>query len=75
LQNFCKEGSLPTFAAFAHRKNWVAAPSVRFLQVAQFSFRVQRTSAIRGGLNWSTQHTLRTFLLASDIARSCEAVR
>jgi hypothetical protein len=27
-----------------------------------------------GDLNWSTQHTLRTSLLASDIARSCEAV-
>ncbi|MEM5477328.1 hypothetical protein, partial [Pacificibacter sp. AS14] len=26
-----------------------------------------------GDLNWSTQHTVRTSLLASDIARSCEA--
>jgi hypothetical protein len=40
-------GSQPTFAAFAHRKNWVAAPSVRFLHVAQFSLRLQRTSALR----------------------------
>ncbi|MEH6836665.1 hypothetical protein, partial [Falsihalocynthiibacter arcticus] len=40
-------GSLPTFAAFANRKNWVAAPSVRFLQVAQFSLQAQRRSEIR----------------------------
>lgn len=28
-----------------------------------------------GDLNWLTQHTRRTSLLASYIARSCEAVR
>jgi hypothetical protein len=32
-------------------------------------------SALGGDLNRSTQHTRRTSLLASDIARSCEAVR
>ncbi len=32
-------------------------------------------AAMRGDLNRSTQHTRRTSLLASDIARSCEAVR
>jgi hypothetical protein len=40
-------GSQPPFAALAHRKHWVAAPSVRFLQVAHFSLRAQRKSAIR----------------------------
>jgi hypothetical protein len=77
-----KMGSLPTFAAMAHRKNYVAALSVRFLQMTQFSLRTQRKyairptcrmsmsalgwerslemicpmAALRGGLNWSTQH-------------------
>jgi hypothetical protein len=41
------KGSLPTFAAFAHRENWVAALSVRFRQVAQFSLRAQRKSGFR----------------------------
>jgi hypothetical protein len=40
-------GSPPPLAAFAHRKNWVAALSVRFLQVAQFSLQAQRRSALR----------------------------
>jgi hypothetical protein len=43
---FGKMGLSP-LAAFAHRKNWVAAPSVRFLQVAQFSLRSQRTTTPR----------------------------
>ena len=38
-------GSQPPFAALAHRKHWVAPPSVRFLQVAQFTLRAQRMSA------------------------------
>jgi hypothetical protein len=42
-----KLGSLPTFAAIAHRKSWVAALSVRFLEIAQFSLRAQRRCAIR----------------------------
>jgi transposase len=37
----------PPDAAFAHRRDRVAAPSVRFLQVVQFSLPVQRMSAIR----------------------------
>jgi hypothetical protein len=37
--------------------------------------RLQRKSAIRGGLNRSTQHAQRTSLLAFDIARSCGGVR
>jgi hypothetical protein len=40
-------GSLPTFAAYAHLKNWVVAPSVRYLQVALFSLRAQRRSGFR----------------------------
>jgi hypothetical protein len=40
-------GSLPPLAAFAHRKSESQPPSVRFLQVAQFSLQVQRRSAIR----------------------------
>jgi hypothetical protein len=40
-------GSLQTFAAFARQKKRVDVPSVRFLQVAQFSLRAQRMSAIR----------------------------
>jgi hypothetical protein len=31
---FSKKGSKLPFAAFAHRKNWIAAMSVRFLQIA-----------------------------------------
>jgi hypothetical protein len=41
-----KPSSQPPFAALANRKHWVGAPSVRFLQVAQFSLRAQRKSAI-----------------------------
>jgi hypothetical protein len=37
-------GSLPAFAAIAHRKNWIATLSIRFLQIAQFSLRAQRRS-------------------------------
>jgi hypothetical protein len=33
------------------------------------------TVAMRGDLNWLMQHTVRTSLLASDIARSCGGVR
>ena len=40
-------GSFPTFVAFAHRKNWIAALNVRFLQIAQFSLRAQRKSGFR----------------------------
>ncbi|MFT5626602.1 MAG: hypothetical protein ACI8Z0_003112, partial [Lentimonas sp.] len=39
--------SFPTFAAFAHQKNWIAALSVRFLQIAQFSLQAQRRPTIR----------------------------
>ncbi len=35
---------MPTFAGFAQRKSWVAAPNVRFLQVVQFSLWAQRKS-------------------------------
>jgi hypothetical protein len=34
-------------AALAHRRNRVAAPSVRFLQIVQFSLPLQRMSALR----------------------------
>ena len=37
----------PTFAAFAHRKNWVTALSVRFRHVAQSNLHPQRMSASR----------------------------
>lgn len=47
MRNPCEMGSLPTFAAFGHRKNWVVALSVRFLQVAQFSLRAHRVFGIR----------------------------
>jgi hypothetical protein len=40
-------GSLPPLAAFAHRKNWIAAPSVRFHHVAQLDLRAQRMAALR----------------------------
>jgi hypothetical protein len=43
-QHKVNQGSMPTFAAFAQRKNWVAAPNVRFLQVVQFSLWAQRKS-------------------------------
>ena len=40
-------GSLPCFAAFANRKDWAAAPSVRFLQVARSNLQVQLRSGFR----------------------------
>jgi hypothetical protein len=40
-------GSEPTFAAVAHEKNWIAAPSVRFLHVEQFNLQLQRRAAFR----------------------------
>jgi hypothetical protein len=49
-------GSLPPFAAFAQQKKRADALSVRFLRAALSISHLQRMSAIRGGLNWSTQH-------------------
>jgi hypothetical protein len=47
-------GSLPPFAAFANRKNWIAALNVRFLQVVQSSLHPQRMSAFRPLSNVAT---------------------
>jgi hypothetical protein len=40
-------GSLPPLAAFAHRKNWIVALNVCFLQAVQYSLQTQRKSAFR----------------------------
>jgi hypothetical protein len=39
-------GSEPPLAAFAHRKNWITAPSVRFHHVAQLDLWAQRMAAL-----------------------------
>ncbi|MEY8099989.1 hypothetical protein AB9F29_21845, partial [Falsihalocynthiibacter sp. S25ZX9] len=52
-------------------------PSVHRIKfAAKVQFSVNLTMSANGGdLHRSTQHTLRTSLLAFDIARSCEGVR
>ena len=61
-------GSQPPFAALAHRKHWVAAPSVRFLQVAKFSLRAQQFK-----IRPLATRTARSVLSASRLLRQAAA--